>query len=180
MKTLSYRHGRLIAVTSLLSLGACASGPETATKTLDVRTGTEPVAARIVEDTAKLSSTSNGIAFRVTAVIRNSSDRTVFKGGRCEPDAQLQVGDKWESVFSPICAGPSPVQRIEPGDSLVVPVVIYGFTSTGMEPYFDRQKAHGTFRIVFAFSFDEPHGATPQFTELPSSNFVVVDPAIKF
>ena len=169
--------GRNLAAAFLPLLTGCASGPEVTTKASDLRAEDELVTARIVEDTVRLSTTSNGIAFRATAIIKNRSDRPLFKGGRCEPDAQLQVGQSWESVVSPICVGPAAVQRIHAGDSLVVPVVVYGFTAAGMEPQFDRRKARGTYRIVFAVSFDEPAGDSPTFSELPSSSFVVVDPA---
>lgn len=180
MKTFSAGSRKLFEAISCVALASCASGSEFPTRALDLRSPDEPVAARIVEDTVQLSRTSDGIAFKVTAIIYNRSDRPVFKGGRCEPDAQVQVAEGWESVTSPICLGGAAVKRIQPADSLVVPVVIYGFTRVGMEPYFDPRKAHGIFRIVFAVSFDDPAGDSPQFTELSSSKFIVVDPASTF
>lgn len=166
-----------LTVTGLPLLLACASGPEVSTKPPDLRMEDELVTARIVEDTVRLSTTSNGLAIRATAIITNRANRPLFKGGRCEPDAQLQTGQGWESVVSPICVGPAAVQRIEAGYSLTVPVTIYGFTATGMEPQIDRRKASGTFRIVFAVTFEVPMGNSPAYSVLPSSSFVVVDPA---
>jgi hypothetical protein len=134
------------------------------------------VSARIVEDTVQLLKTSTGLSFRVTALISNKSDRRLEKGGRCEPDAQVLTNTLWHSLVSPICVGVTPLQYIEPGDSLIVPVVVAGFTSAGREPHINPDSATGTFRIVFGIRFAEPTKESMPFTELPSSTFEVINP----
>lgn len=172
----------LLAVETLwffVGLAACASSPEMTTKLLDVRGPEKLVSAHIVEDTVALVRSANGAAFRVTAVMRNRSNRLLFVGGRCQQDAQVQAGESWRSVWAPVCVGVAPVQRIQPGDSLSLQIAIYGFFGVGIEPHFDPKMSHGTFRIMFAVTFHEPVGDSPRFVELPSSTFVVADPSQK-
>lgn len=156
--------GMLRVISLVLSILAIACAP---------RQPWRMIALRVVEDTVPLRRTSEGIAFNVTAVLANRSPKPVYQGGRCAPGAEREIGGAWESVWSPVCVGPTPTRRLEPGDSLVIPVVVYGFSTPGREPRIDTRFRGGRYRIVLGLSF-----APEPMRPYPSSVFVVLDTAL--
>jgi hypothetical protein len=80
-------------------------------------------------------------------------------------------------VFVPACAL-NGSWRIAPGDSLLIPVQVVGFTAQNMSPHLDARLVAGRYRLLFGVSVGDSSGALMTNVSTPpiaSSMFVVRD-----
>jgi hypothetical protein len=133
------------------------------------------VAIRSVEDSVVLQQSAEKTSFTVTAIVRNMDARPVHVL-QCGTEAQRQIDRAWVTVFVPVCAlaGSS---MVAPGDSLVLPVEVFGFSASNAAPHLDPRMTAGRYRLRFGIVADEPSGpqrASP-VRPVASLPFTVID-----
>ncbi len=133
------------------------------------------VSIRVIGDTALLQRTANSSSFHITVIIRNDSPQPLYGGG-CGPDAERKIGEKWVTVWTPVCAD-GLVATLQPGDSAVVPVMVLGFTRPNAIPQLDPRFGPGLYRLVFKLALERRGGNSPmpKFHFRRSTTFVVKD-----
>jgi hypothetical protein len=133
------------------------------------------VTIRPLEDSVVLRRNPEGASFGVTAILRNEDSRTVHVE-RCGAEAQRQVNGTWRTVFIPSCLSGG-TSRLLAGDSLVIPVDVYGFTAPNMHPRLDPRLGAGQYRIIFGVGIEDfPSGAsTSSIRRIASAPFFVRD-----
>ena len=152
--------------TTLASLAAisCASSSKLTPLNLAVRT---------VEDTVVMHRNSNTGAFDVTAVMRNKESQSVDVD-ICVTPAQIQIDGVWTTVFKPSCltSGMAPLAA---GDSLVLPVNVFGYIRPNAEPRLDPRMGPGRYRLLFYVRLSDaagPSSPAPGRAQ-PSNTFIV-------
>jgi hypothetical protein len=104
-------------------------------------------------------SIAHGLSFSVPVVISNNDSRALYVGG-CGPSAERDIGGQWTTVFSPACIGDQ-VWKVDAGDSIVIPVTLYGYTADAMLPRVDVDKAQaGVYRLIFYVDTQDPTGTS--------------------
>jgi hypothetical protein len=134
------------------------------------------VEVRALQDTVAFQRNLEATFFSVTAVVQNRDARAVYVSG-CGPAAQREIDGTWTTVFSPVCVGSS-AWIVMPGDSVNIPVTLYGFTSANMLPKLDPRADSGRYRLVFFIGPTDPAvGATspPSTQQVTSSPFILRD-----
>jgi hypothetical protein len=116
------------------------------------------VAIRTVEDTVVLQRSAQGVAFRVTAIVRNEDSRLI-QVAMCGMAAQREIEGVWTTVFTPFCAS-SAVTSLASGDSVVVPVGVFGYTTPNDLPKLDPRMGPGRYRLLFGVGSSDPLGPT--------------------
>jgi hypothetical protein len=104
-----------------------------------------------VEDTVQLVRNSEAAVFHVSAIMRNRDTRRVG-GSDCGPSAQREIDGAWVTVYTPYCLGGSSGWALLPGDSLVMPVTVYGYTLPNTGPPLDPRMVSGRYRLLFGVS----------------------------
>ena len=105
------------------------------------------VAIRTVEDTVELRRGPDATFFKVTAIARNEDSRVLLVE-LCGMQAQRDIDGTWITVFTPACLS-SGVTPLASGDSVVVPVTVFGYTVPNMYPPLDPRMGPGRYRLVF-------------------------------
>lgn len=134
------------------------------------------VAIRPLQDTVALQRNREATSFSVTAVVRNRDARVVYVSG-CGPAAQREIDGTWTIVFSPVCVGPSS-WTVTPGDSVIIPVTLYGFTTPKTLPRLDPRAGPGRYRLLFSIGLDDPFlspTSPPYAEQVVSSTFILRD-----
>ena len=107
-----------------------------------------------LEDTVAFQHDPDKTSFAVTAVVRNDDSRPLYVY-RCGTFAQREIDGVWTTVFTPFCIANDP-SEVVPGDSVVVPIQVFGFSSPNMLPRLDSRMVPGRFRLVFEFQDRDP------------------------
>lgn len=131
----------------------------------------------IVEDSVRLTRTPEAVAFQVTAVLRNDSRHHLLVAD-CGPQAERKLDDGWDTIFSPICVSDQG-RSIPRGDSLTIPVSVFGYTKPNAYPQLDPRMNPGRYRLVFGLGLTPDStetAARPRFTIRRSPEFVVTEP----
>ena len=133
------------------------------------------IAIRSAEDTVVLQRQPDKTSFKVTAIVRNLDSRWIqilHCGGA---DAEREIAGRWVTVFVPVCAmGGS--SRLAPGDSLVLPIEVFGMSAQNAAPHLDPRMTSGRYRLRFGISVDSPEPEPPSpIRPIASSPFVVRD-----
>jgi hypothetical protein len=134
------------------------------------------IAIRIVEDTVVLQRHPEITSFKVTAVLRNKSSRTLVVQ-MCGTGAERQIDGNWVTVFMPFCAS-SGLSRLAAGDSVIIPVDVFGFTARNMGPRLDPRMGPGRYRLGFGIGFDDAvewDRVPPSMRAVASPPFIVRD-----
>jgi len=63
-------------------------------------------------------------------------------------EAQREIDGSWTTVFTPYCAS-NDVKTFASGESLVVPISVFGYTVPGKEPKLDPRMVPGRYRVRF-------------------------------
>jgi hypothetical protein len=109
-----------------------------------------PPVISFVHDSVPLERTADLTRFTVSVIIRNDGASPIDVGG-CGPEAQRQIGGRWQTVWTPVCISPQWV-HIAPGDSFTFPLTVAGFTRQGFHPPLDPRMTAGTYRLGFGVS----------------------------
>jgi hypothetical protein len=131
---------------------------------------------RFVQDSVPLQRTADMTKFTVSVIIRNDGHGPVVFGG-CGPEAQRNIGGEWQTVWTPICGSPQHAS-IAPGDSLILPITVAGFTVAGLEPPLDPRMLPGTYRLRFGIAYPDTSNPTSsnELEALNSPSFTVYQP----
>jgi hypothetical protein len=117
------------------------------------------VAVRTLEDTVTFFQSPQQSSFAVTAIARNHDSRPLYIA-LCGMTAQRDIGGTWTTVFTPACMS-NGLTPLAPGDSVVVPVSVFGYSGLNRMPRLDPRMVPGRYRVLFGvFSGDperEPH-----------------------
>jgi hypothetical protein len=116
------------------------------------------VAIRAVEDTVVLQRNAEGARFSVTAIVRNDDSRSI-QVALCGMEAQREIDGTWTTVFTPFCASSS-VTSLASGDSVIVPVGIFGYTTANNLPKLDPRMEPGRYRLLFGVGLGDSLGPT--------------------
>jgi len=131
------------------------------------------LAVRTAEDTVSMRQAVDAIGFNVTAIVRNDDSRVVHVA-LCNFEAQRDIDGTWTTVFMPACfsAGFRP---LAPGDSVVIPVRVVGYTNSHTYPTLDPRMVPGRYRLLFGVALgDEPMMVGAESTQSqPSTPFIV-------
>jgi hypothetical protein len=119
------------------------------------------VAVRTLEDTVTFFQTPEQSHFTVTAVARNDDSRPLYIA-LCGMTAQRDIGGKWTTVFTPTCTS-NGLTPLAPGDSVVVPVSVFGYSGLNRMPKLDPRMVPGRYRILFGVFTGDP-GREPHST----------------
>lgn len=140
--------------------------------------GTPPllVAIRTSPDSVRLSINPEGASFSLSAIVRNDNVRPVYITG-CNPAAERDINGVWKTVFSPACLADQHWQ-IPAGDTLVIPVLLYGYTADGMFPQLDVPATSGTYRLVFSVSLGDARSDGTALTSPGPPRRVVSSPFV--
>ena len=100
-----------------------------------------------LEDTVVMQRKPAGAYFNVTAIVRND-DRRSLAVETCLTPAQREINGVWTTVFTPNClsGGSTP---LAPGDSVVLPVRVFGYTIPNTFPPLDPRMEPGRYRLLF-------------------------------
>ena len=133
------------------------------------------LAVRPVEDTVMLQRQSDKTSFKVTAVLRNLDSRPL-QVLHCGTEAQRQIEGRWVTVFVPVCALDAS-SRLAPGDSLVIPVEVFGFSAQNASPHLDPRMTSGRYRLRFGIGIGDFSlaGHSSLISPIASSPFTVMD-----
>ncbi len=116
------------------------------------------VAIRTIEDTVILRRSPQLTSFSVTAIARNVDSRPL-QVTLCRIDAQRDIAGTWTTVFTPFCAS-SGEATLFPGDSVVVPVEVFGYTGLNRVPALDPRMIAGRYRLFFGVGLFDPTAPT--------------------
>ena len=108
------------------------------------------VSITTVQDTVSLVRNPDAAFFRISALMRNTKGNALVISG-CAPSAQREIDSQWVTVFLPFCFG-SDQLILMPGDSVVIPVFIYGYTAANTGPHLDPRMIAGRYRLLFGVS----------------------------
>jgi len=139
-------------LTSLLAgflAGACGGASQSSPPHIAIRT---------LEDTVVLQRTPQETAFTVTAIVRNDDVRPA-QVALCGMPAQRDIDGVWTTVFTPWCSS-SALTSLAPGDSVIVPVDVFGFTSGNTIPALDPRMGPGRYRLLFGVALGDPEAPT--------------------
>jgi hypothetical protein len=141
-------------------------------------THTPPLAVAIhsLKDTVVFQRDPGATSFNVTAVVQNRDSRPVYVVG-CGPSAQRDIGGTWTTVFIPACIQGSS-WMVPSGDSVMIPVILYGFTTANMLPRLDSRAGPGRYRLLFSVAPTAPSlGPTSPSSvqQVASSPFILRD-----
>jgi hypothetical protein len=116
------------------------------------------LAVRTVEDTVMLQRVSDATFFNVTAIARNDDSRPL-RVELCTVEAQRDIDGTWTTVFTPAClsSGGAPLAS---GDSVVVPVNVFGSTVPNIYPLLDPRMVPGRYRLLFGVGLGDVLGPT--------------------
>jgi hypothetical protein len=104
-------------------------------------------AIRLTEDSVVFTNGPSASFFRITSIVRNVGQRTLYQGG-CGPDVQRKMGDDWLTVFRLPCQQPM-IWSLSPGDSIILPITALGFTRPNEFPSLDPNMRPGFYRLLF-------------------------------
>jgi hypothetical protein len=116
------------------------------------------IAVRTVEDTAVLQRTAEETAFTVTAIVRNDDTR-LAQVALCGMQAQRDINSVWTTVFTPWCSS-SALRSLASGDSIIVPVDVFGYTLPNRIPALDPRMVPGRYRLLFGVGLGDPGAPT--------------------
>jgi hypothetical protein len=108
---------------------------------------TVSMSIKAVPDTVTLIRNPDQVLFRVSAIMRNADSRALVVS-ECGPLAQREISGDWVTIFMPICLA-SPEWILMPGDSAVIPAVIYGYMAPNTGPRLDPRMVAGRYRLLF-------------------------------
>jgi hypothetical protein len=115
-------------------------------------------------------------AFKVTAILRNKASRSLIVE-MCGTGAERQIDGNWVTVFTPFCAS-NGLRRLQAGDSVVIPVEVFGYTARNMGPRLDPRMGPGRYRLGFGIGFDDAvewDRVPPSMRAVASPPFIVRD-----
>ena len=120
--------------------------------------------------------TAEGASFKVTGIVKNNSTEPAYLAGSCAPDAQREIDHVWQTIWYPVCVGSSGARKIAPGDSVLIPIFVYGSSKPHEEPHLDPRMQPGRYRVRIGLGFlAHPQDETPVLRIKASSIFVVRD-----
>lgn len=129
---------------------------------------------RTIEDTVMLRRNPMASSFTVTAIARNDDSRPLLVA-MCGMEAQRDIDGTWTTLFTPICTSWG-LNKVAPGDSVVVPVPVYGYSpASHTYPLLDPRMGPGRYRVVFGVYLGDPQnprGLTVGQAQ-PSTPFIV-------
>lgn len=132
----------------LFAFSSCAQNLETVAITI-----------KAVPDTVTLIRNPDAAFFRISAIMRNVANRPLVVAD-CGPSAQRAINGEWVTIFMPVCLG-SAQWVLSPGDSAVIPALVYGYTAPNTEPHLDPRMVAGRYRLLFGIALaDRSRGVT--------------------
>ena len=131
------------------------------------------VVVRTDEDTVSMRQLIGATGFEVTAIVRNDDSRVV-QVALCNFGAQRDIDGTWTTLYWPSCFSPG-FRSLAPGDSVVRPVLVVGYTDSRTIPKLDPRMVPGRYRLLFGAGVAEHPGATnlSDVTTQPSLPFIV-------
>lgn len=151
----------LFGLLAVFFVGGCRSAPLRMT-------------VRTVEDTVALRRHPMATTFTVTAIVRNDDSRSLWVA-MCGTAAQRDIDGTWTTLFTPVCMSQG-LNKVGPGDSVVVPVPVYGYSPAfHTVPVLDPRMGPGRYRVVFGVFLGDPQnprGLTVGQAQ-PSTPFIV-------
>jgi hypothetical protein len=155
---------RVISVLAVLLADGCGSSSQSSPP---------QIAVRIVEDTVLLQRTAEETAFTVTAIVRND-DARLAQVALCGMQAQRDINGAWTTVFTPWCSS-SALRSLASGDSVIIPVNVFGYTLPDRIPALDPRMGPGRYRLLFGVGLGDSGGPTGSSVGQvqPSTPFIV-------
>ena len=134
----------------------------------------------VLEDTVIMRRTAEGASFRVSGVVKNNSSEPAYLGGSCAPDAQREIDHVWQTIWYPVCVDSSGTRKILPGDSVLLPILIYGSSKPHEEPHLDPRMQPGRYRVRVGIGFlKHPQDDRPLLRIKTSPTFIVRDALVR-
>ncbi len=154
----------LITVLAAFSQNACNPNSNSSAPHLAIRT---------IEDTVGLQTTPVGTSFNVTAIVRNDDSRPL-QVALCGTQAQRDIGGTWTTVFTPACIS-SGLTPLASGDSVIVPVSVFGYTAPDKAAALNPEMERGRYRLLFGVGVGDPTtiNAYSVAQVQPSTDFIV-------
>jgi hypothetical protein len=135
-----------------------------------------PLSIHTREDTVYLQRLADRVVLKTDVVITNRDKANVFMP-ICNPFAERRVERTWVVVFTTFCMVQSP-RTIPANDSVVVPVVLSGFTDGNSLPRLDPRATSGEYRLIFNYwqsGNEQSSLASDDIRRITSPVFVVAD-----